>query len=306
MSLDRRKFLAATGCAGVAAAFGFAPLAFASSEKAVGSGKVTVLSDGHMSFPSRFMYPDVAHETLSTFLADHNLPVDQMEPPCNLTLFQQGDRTVLFDVGGGSQFLPTTGQLPEALDALGVAPEDITDVVFTHAHPDHLWGLLDDFDDLLFADANYYISEPEWAFWTDPDTINKVREDQQGLAAGSKRRLDILSDQIKLFKPESEILSGIYAHDTSGHTPGHCSFEIRDGSEQLLVLGDALVHPFIAFEHPEWPFGQDVNAERSVTTRKRLLDMVATQQLELIGYHLPYPGFGRAERHNSAYRFIAS
>ncbi len=306
MLLDRREFLIGTGLVSATAAFGLGRPAFAASEKMLGTGKVTILSDGYMSFPSRFMYPDVENDALSAFLAGHNLPTDQMDPPCNLTLFQSGDRTILFDVGGGSQFLPTTGKLPEALDAIGVTPEDITDVVFTHAHPDHLWGLLDDFDDLLFPDANYYISEPEWDFWIDPETVNKVREDQQGLALGSKRRLEVLADQITLFKPESEIISGVYAHDTSGHTPGHCSFEIRDGSEQLLVLGDALAHPFITFEHPEWPFGQDVSAEHSIITRKRLLDFLATRQMEVIGYHLPYPGFGRAERHNSAYRFVAS
>ncbi|MEH6725274.1 MAG: MBL fold metallo-hydrolase [Hyphomicrobiales bacterium] len=306
MTLDRREFLIGTGLVTTAALFGLGRPAFATSEKTLGTGKITILSDGYMSFPSRFMYPDVDNDALHALLSAHNLPVDQIEPPCNLTLYQDGNRTILFDVGGGSQFLPTTGLLPDALDAIGLSPEDITDVVFTHAHPDHLWGLLDDFDDLLFPDANYYISEPEWDFWIDPETVNKVREDQQGLAVGSKRRLEVLADQITLFNPESEIMSGVYAHDTSGHTPGHCSFEIMDGSEHLLVLGDALAHPFITFEHPEWPFGQDVSAERSIITRKRLLDFVATRKIELIGYHLPYPGFGRAERHNSAYRFVAS
>lgn len=306
MTLDRREFLAGTCILGAGAILGQTLPTFATSEKMLGDGKITILSDGHMSFPTGFMYPDVSEEKLNALLTDHKLPTDRLEPPCNLTLYQTADRTILFDVGGGSQFLPTTGQLPDALDAIGLTPEDITDVIFTHAHPDHLWGLLDDFDDLLFPDASYYISEPEWAFWTDPETVNNVREDQQGLAVGSKRRLEALSDQITLFKPESEMLNGIFAHDTSGHTPGHCSFEIRAGSEQLLVLGDALAHPIITFEHPEWPFGQDVSAERSIMTRKRLLDFLATRQMELIGYHLPHPGFGRAERHGSAYRFVAS
>lgn len=304
MTIDRRDFLTGACVLGTGAVLGQPLPAFAISEKTLDTGKITILSDGHMSFPSRFMYPDVANDRLSTLLAAHNLPTDRLEPPCNLTLYQTGSRTILFDVGGGSQFLPTTGQLPDAMDAIGIAPEDITDVIFTHAHPDHLWGLLDDFDDLLFPDASYYISEPEWAFWTDAETVNKVREDQQGLAVGSKGRLEALADQINLFKPESELISGVYAHDTSGHTPGHCSFEIREGSEQIMVLGDALAHPVITFEHPEWPFGQDISTERSIITRKRLLDFLATRQMELIGYHLPHPGFGRAERHNSAYRFV--
>lgn len=306
MRLDRREFLVGAGLMATGTLIGQPTSALAASNKMLGSGKITILSDGHMSFPTTFMYPNVAEDAIKAFLTGHGQPTDRLEPPCNLTLYQTEDRTILFDVGGGSQFLPTTGQLPDALESIGMSTNQITDIVFTHAHPDHLWGLLDDFDDLFFPDANYHISEPEWAFWTNPDTVNNVREDQQGLAVGSKRRLEILSGQINLFKPETEILGGIYAHDTSGHTPGHCSFEIRNGSEQMLVLGDALAHPLITFEHPEWPFGQDLHTERSIITRKRLLDFLSTRQMDLIGYHLPYPGFGRAERFNSAYRFISS
>nr|WP_306268126.1 MBL fold metallo-hydrolase [Pararhizobium sp. IMCC3301] len=304
MSIDRREFLAGTCALAAGSIFGAGRSAFAAVQKPLGDGSVTALSDGYMSFPPNFMYPAVADETLDALLARHNLPTDRMEPPCNLTLFRSGERTVLFDVGGGSQFLPTTGKLPEALDAIDLAPQDVTDIIFTHAHPDHLWGLLDDFDELFFSDANYYISEPEWQFWTDPETVNNVRDDQQGLAVGSKRRLEALADRITLFQPESEILSGIYAHDTSGHTPGHCSFELNNGTDQLLVLGDALAHPFITFEHPEWPFAQDVDAEHAIITRKRLLDFVSSRQMDLMGYHLPYPGFGRAERNDTAYRFV--
>lgn len=305
MQFNRREILAGGTALGATALLGAGPSAFAATGKALGDAEITVLSDGNMSFPAGFMFPDVPEKERSDFLSSRNLSTKQIEPPCNLTLYKTGDRTILFDVGGGSQFLPTTGKLPDSLDEIDLTPDDITDVIFTHAHPDHLWGLLDDFDDLLFPDANYYISKPEWEFWLDPNTVDNVREDQQGLAVGTKRRLEALEDQIMFFDPETEVLSGIFAHDTSGHTPGHCSFELKNGSEQLLVLGDALTHPFITFEHPEWAFGQDIDAERAIATRKKLLELVAGDQMNLIGYHLPYPGFGRAERHNSAFRFIA-
>ncbi|MEP0520037.1 MAG: MBL fold metallo-hydrolase [Hyphomicrobiales bacterium] len=305
MKLNRREILAGGSALGAAAFLGTSPSTFAAATKALGNAEITVLSDGNMAFPASFMFPDIPEKQRSEFLAGHHLSTEQIQPPCNLTLYKTGDRTILFDVGGGSQFLPTTGKLPDSLDEMDLAPDDITDVIFTHAHPDHLWGLLDDFDDLMFPDANYYISQPEWEFWIDPNTVENVREDQQGLAVGTKRRLEALEGQIKLFEPETEVLSGIFAHDTSGHTPGHCSFELKNGSEQLLVLGDALTHPFITFERPEWAFGQDIDTDRAIETRKKLLELIVSDQMNLIGYHLPYPGFGRAERHKTAYRFVS-
>lgn len=305
MNFNRREILAGGTALGASALLGTGGSVFAAASKSLGGGEITVLSDGHMAFPANFMFPDVPEKMRSAFLASKDLSTEQIQPPCNLTLYKTGDRTILFDVGGGSQFLPTTGKLPDSMDEMDLSPEDVTDVIFTHAHPDHLWGLLDDFDELFFPEANYYISQPEWDFWIDPNTVDNVREDQQGLAVGTKRRLEVLEDQITLFQPETEVLSGIYAHDTSGHTPGHCSFEIKDGGDQLLVLGDALTHPFITFEHPDWAFGQDIDSVRAIATRKKLLELIATDQMNLIGYHLPYPGFGRAERHASAYRFIA-
>lgn len=305
MKFNRREILAGGAALGATAFLGAGSSAFAAASKVLGDAEITVLSDGHMAFPAGFMFPDIPEKERSDFLSGHGLSTEQIQPPCNLTLYKTGDRTILFDVGGGSQFLPTTGKLPDSLDEIDLTPDDITDVIFTHAHPDHLWGLLDDFDDLMFPDANYYISKPEWEFWLDPNTVDNVREDQQGLAVGTKRRLEALEDQIVLFNPETEVLSGIFAHDTSGHTPGHCSFELKSGSEQLLVLGDALTHPFITFEHPEWAFGQDIDADRAIATRKRLLELVAGDQMNLIGYHLPYPGFGRAERYKTAYRYIS-
>lgn len=305
MQFNRREILAGGTALGASALLGTGTPTFAAASKTFGDAEITVLTDGNMEFPSSFMFPDVPEKERNDFLSAHNLSTEQIKPPCNLTLYKTEDRTILFDVGGGSQFLPTTGKLPDSLDEIDLTPDDITDVIFTHAHPDHLWGLLDDFDDLLFPNANYYISQTEWEFWLDPNTVNNVREDQQGLAVGTKRRLEVLEDQIVLFKPETEVLTGIFAHDTSGHTPGHCSFELKNGSEQLLVLGDALTHPFITFEHPEWAFGQDIDAGKAIATRKRLLDLVASDQMNLIGYHLPYPGFGRAERHETAFRFVA-
>ena len=302
MAFTRRELLAGASAMGALSVAGIVP-ALGLGEKKLGASQIQTLSDGHMVLPMEAMYPGVATDMRDAFMTGHGLPTDRLEPPCTLTLLRSGDRVILFDVGGGTGFMPTTGQLPDAMDEIGLDPSEVTDVVFTHAHPDHLWGLLDDFDDLVFGDANYHISETEWRYWTDPDLVNNVGESSMGMAVGTKRRLDLLEDQMTLFKPETEILPGVFSHDTSGHTPGHCSFELRDGSDSILVVGDAIPHPHITFEHPEWPFARDVGVDKGIATRKRPLDMMATDHMSLIGYHLPHPGFGHVERKGIAYSY---
>ena len=106
-------------------------------------------------------------------------------------------------------------------------------------------------------------------------------------------------------KPGDDIVTGVRAMDTSGHTPGHVSIEIVSGNEALIVLADALTHATISFAHPaSKPAGDHYDAERAVTARRALLDRLATDRTRLIGYHLPFPGLGHADRSGSAYRYV--
>jgi len=181
---------------------------------------------------------------------------------------------------------------------------EVSHVVFTHAHPDHLWGLLDDFDDLLFPNAEHMISRIEWDYWIDENTRTRMPPERESFAVGARRLLLELEDQITLFDYEQEIIPGVQSIDTSGHTPGHTSFEIRSGSESVYVLGDALTNSNVSFEKPQWRNGADQDSAQAIKSRQRLLDMLATQQSSFIGYHLQGNGLGKAERASGAYRFV--
>lgn len=301
MTLTRRHFLAS--CSALAAAVPTAR-AWSATRLDLGSVQIDTLSDGHLVLPVDFLLLDRPEEEAVAILARHGLRTDQLEQPCNLTLLRDGTNTVLFDAGSGDGFMPTAGALPDSLDALDLTPEDITHVVFTHGHPDHLWGVLDDFDDPLFPGATHMIGKTEFEYWMNPATVDTIGEARASFAVGAKRRLEAISEQLETFQNGQEILTGITALASPGHTPGHMGFAVQDGSNSAMIVGDAIVNGHIAFEHPGLRAGSDQDPDLAAKTRLALLDQLATDKMQLIGFHLPEGGIGRAERQGNAYRFI--
>ncbi len=267
MSVSRRIVLK-TGAAALAASTIPAGLVvspvWAKSALEMGDVKIDVLSDGKLQLPLNFVVPDAPKEELTALLKRINLPTDSYAPDCNLTLVRDGKNTILFDVGSGANFMPSAGKLGGAMEEFGLDPSDVTHVVFTHAHPDHLWGLMDDFDDPVFPEAQYMISKVEWDFWIDPTTVEKMNEARKTFAVGAKRNLEIIEDKISRFNFSEEIIPGIQALDTRGHTPGHTSFEIRSGSESVVVTGDAITNHAISFEKPTMRIFSDAKRSSNI------------------------------------------
>lgn len=304
MTLSRRGFLG--GSAGVAASsvLGLAPTR-AHAQLRVGEMRLDVVSDGSLTLPGDFIFGPMPKDKLAPILDKYQISADVLTPPCNVTLMRHADRVVLFDVGSGSDFAPNSGVLPASLDALGLTPEDITDVVFTHAHPDHLWGLLDDFDDPLFTNARYMIGKTEWDYWMDPETVNTIGDARASFAVGAQRRLAMIEDNITFFEDGAEIIPGVAARATYGHTPGHMAMEVRQGSDAVMILGDCIGNHHVAFEKPEWNSGSDQDAETAAVTRVGLLDQLSHEKTRVIGYHLRGNGVGFVDKTASGYTFVA-
>ena len=299
MSLSRRRLLQTAAPLPLAASVP----QLAKANLSLGQATLTTVSDGTLTLPGAFIFEPMPKEALGPILTDYGISSERLTPECNLALYRDGTNTVLFDVGSGPDFMPTAGSIVESLDALGLAPEDITHVVFTHAHPDHIWGLLDDFDEPLFYEATYMMGRAEWAYWWNPETVNTIGEARAAFAVGAKRRMAAIEEAVVLFEDGEEILPGISALSTPGHTPGHMAFEVRQGSNAALVVGDAIGNHHVAFRKPEWESGSDQDAATAVNTRKMLLGRLADEQMAVIGFHLPDGGMGRVERDGDGYRF---
>ena len=113
-------------------------------------------------------------------------------------------------------------------------------------------GVLDDFDDLMFPQAEYLMGAEEWAYWRDPATVDTIGEARASFAVGAARRLAAIEDRVRHFRDGEEVLPGVAAVATFGHTPGHMSFELRQGTQAVLIGGDAIGnhHP-IANRHAD-------------------------------------------------------
>lgn len=272
----------------------------------LGAFDITIVSDGSFTLPMSFVLPTTPKEEAEALYKAHGMEPVGMAGQMNVTIVKTPDATVLIDCGGGADFMPTVGKLAENLEQAGIAPDSITHVVFTHAHADHMWGVIDPFDGgSRYAKAKHVLTAAEFDFWTHPDTPSKVPEAVRGVALGSARRLKDLAERFDKQKAGADVVPGITLVDTAGHTPGHVSVLVKSGSEQLLIGGDVIGNPVVSFARPDWYWGPDENREQAAATRKRTLDMLATDKIALLGYHLPWPGLARVERKDAAYRYVS-
>jgi glyoxylase-like metal-dependent hydrolase (beta-lactamase superfamily II) len=305
MQITRRRLMASATAA--LAATAMPRRGWTQTTLTMGDTEIMTLSDGTLSLPPDFIFGTMPQDALGPVLADLGVdPAAPLTPPCNLTLLRRGDTLALFDAGSGLSFQPSAGQLPDALDAAGIDPFDITHVIFTHGHPDHLWGVLDDFDEPYFANAEHMMGGVEFDYWMDDATVSTIGEERASFAVGAKRRLEIIGDAVTRFGDGDEVLPGVLAALTPGHTPGHMGFVIGEGSDAVMVVGDAIGNDHVAFARPGWVSGSDQDPDMAAATRLGLFDRITADRMTLIGFHLGQGGIGTVEAAGEGYRFLPS
>lgn len=264
-----------------------------------GDFDITMVSDGFISIPAEILVSEPG-ASMPDGLATHEGLVDYRT---NIPLIRTGQDLILVDVGAGEKYQPSDGKLAGNLARAGIDAAAVTKVVFTHAHPDHIWGTLTPDGSLRFPNATYYVGAAEWAFWMDPDYRSRLPEVLHEFARGAQRDLRAIMDRVVLLRPGDEVVTGMTALDTAGHTPGHLSFELA-GGDGLIITADAATNEIVSLEHPDWAFGYDTLPDLAIRNRRRLVDRAIADRVRLLGYHWTYPGVGHVERHRGGSRFV--
>ena len=270
-----------------------------------GEFDVTVLSDGYITIPSDILLSDGTPDQRASILPRVDTLDGMVKPKTNIPLLRKGEDVILIDIGAGHRYQPSDGMLTDNLKLAKIDPESVTKVVFSHAHPDHIWATLNEDGSLRFPNATYYVGAAEWDFWMDPDYLTKMPAVLHDFARGAQRDLGAVQERAVILKAGDDVLTGLRALDTPGHTPGHLSFEIA-GGDGLLIAVDVANNEVVSFEHPDWRFGYDTAPDLGISTRLRFLDRAAKDRTRLLGYHWAYPGLGFAERNGGAFRFTRS
>lgn len=273
----------------------------------VGDVEVLVISDGVLPITAATLATNADPADLAGWLEGMFLPPDVLDWPLNVVVVRSADRTILVDAGLGVEFpdFPRAGQTVHRLMAAGIDPADVTDVVLTHLHMDHVGGLLSDgLKAQLNPDMRIHVSTREAEFWEAPDFSRTAMPAPvpDVLRRVASQFLDEYRGRLQPFETEYEVAPGVLITRTGGHTPGHSIVRVESRGDRLTFAGDAVFAP--GFDNPQWHNGFEHDPDEAARVRVRLLRELAATGESLVATHLPFPSVCRVGLAGNSFRCV--
>ncbi|WP_431304141.1 MBL fold metallo-hydrolase [Sediminicoccus sp. BL-A-41-H5] len=271
----------------------------------VGGWLITTVHDGFFRRPLEGFVRNAPLPEVQAVMAESFLPGDALTINFTITFAQRGDALVVFDAGNGVTAAgATNGRMIANMAAAGIDPARVTHVIQSHFHGDHINGLLNAENGRAFPNAEIIVPAPEWAWWTDEGNSTRSPEGQRPTFANAARRFAPYQGRVRQITPGGEVMPGISSIAAHGHTPGHTIYRISDGADQMIFLADVTNRPELMARRPDWQIVFDFDGDAAAATRRRILDMAATDRVRVTGYHFPFPANGFFTRDGQGYRFV--
>jgi len=272
----------------------------------LGELRITALFDGTVAL-SRKELVGIDPARVTRLLDHRYVPEDAkgLQTAVNAYLVQHGRHLTLVDTGTAQCFGPGLGQVLANLRAAGYAPEQVDDVLLTHAHPDHLCGLLDAQGKPAYPNATVWLSRADADYWLDPASAAGAPEFLRFAFPLARQAVAPYTQRLRRFAPGDALPDGVTALDSHGHTPGHVSYLFDAGAAgKLLVWGDVVHYHAVQFAQPDASYEADSDRAAAITARRRLLADAAAGGWWVAGAHLPFPGLGHVRTEGQAYAWV--
>lgn len=267
---------------------------------------IFVVSDGEVPYDKSCFAPGIDRTDVDAVSKN---TTDYISLTHNVLVFRRNNSIILIDAGNGKTSSGEGGHLISNLKAIGIEPDMVTDVVLTHAHPDHLGGLIDSNRQLAFPNASILISQEEYDFWqSDTPDFSKSKNTPQMLRDVQKniqQMLVVIKDRLQFFHGTDLLFDFLQPIPAIGHTPGHYMFIVNTGNEKFVHMGDICHEELMLFNKPEWGTVFDIDFDLAVTIRVEVLNWFAASKELVFGYHMPWPGFGKVVKNRTGLKWEA-
>jgi len=278
----------------------------------VGSFEITVVTDG----VNRFKLPDdmvtnVPKEQVGAALVAHHIEPGMYVTPYNPIVVNTGQKLVVIDTGTGEAALAaskgTNGQFLANLASAGIDAKAVDAVIISHYHGDHVNGLLKADNSLAFPNAEILVPAGEHKFWMDDGEMSRAPKGRMEDLFKNNRRVfsGEVMKRLRTYEPDKEVVPGITAVATNGHSAGHNSHIVASGSGKVFVQADVTHVPFLFARNPGWHAFYDQDPAMAEATRRKVYDMLVAEKMMVQGFHYPFPSVAYVEKSGTGYREVA-
>ncbi len=270
----------------------------------IGSFDCTIFRDLQFQYMAKDFFINANPVELNQSLEKYHVDPANIPSPFVAILLQQDEKKILIDTGIGFSEGPVLfrgnsfefkGRLQHLLQEQKLSTGDITDVIITHFHPDHIGGIYSENGQLNFPAARFHMHDKEWQFW------HSSRSDDQPAMFKFfvENHITKLEDSnLNLIRGDfTEPLPGITVVEAGGHTPGQIAVIIHSEGEQLLYISDAFLHP-LHIERTDWQTNYDFDHQEAKASRIKLIELASKNNMMINAFHFDFPGLGKIDNVN--------